>query len=86
MKYYKSKRNMGLMAVTPFRDHEGGCCSDPINQPPKSKILNASSVASGHEITTSGSEMAYGHAVDRLSEKNVKYIEDLKKILCIVKQ
>ena len=65
---------MGLMAVTPFRDHEGGCCSDPINQPPKSKILNASSV------TTSGSEIAYGHAVDRLSEKNVKYIEDLKKI------
>ena len=82
MKYYKSKRNMGLMAVTPFRDHEGGCCSDPINQqqqlplkaPPKSKILNASSV------TTSGSE------IDRLSEKNVKYIEDLKKILRIVKQ
>ena len=73
MKYYKSKRNIGLMAVTPFRDHEGGCCSDPINQPPKSKILNASSVASGHEIP-------------RLSEKNVKYIDDLKKILRIIKQ
>ena len=78
MKYYKSKRNMGRMVVvpsgpsaTPFRDHEGGC---PINQPPKSKILNASSVAPS------------GPKIARLSEKNVKYIEDLKKILGIVKQ
>ena len=62
---------MGLMAVTPFRDHEGGCCSDPINQqqqlplkaPPKSKILNASSVA------PSGPNIASGHEIDRLSEK-----------------
>ena len=81
MKYYKSKgKNMRLSIVTPFMDHDGGCCSDPICQQqlplkstPKSKISNASSVASGHEIP-------------RLSEKNVKYIEDLKKILRIIKQ
>ena len=90
MKYYKSKgRNMGLSVVvpsgppaTPFRDHVGGCCPDqifqqqlPLKQTPKSKISNASSVA------PSRSKIASDHAVDRLSEKNVKYIEDLKKFL-----
>ena len=74
MKYYKSKgRNMGLSV--------GGCCSDPIFQQqlslkstPKSKISNTSSIDGGNL------------QVLRLSEKNAKYIEELKKILGIVKQ
>ena len=89
MKYYKSKgRNMGLSVVFPSDPPAGGCCSDqifqqqlPLKQTPKSKISNASSVAPSRSKIASDHAVASSHGIDRLSEKNVKYIEDLKKFL-----
>ena len=88
MKYYNSKgRNMRLTVKFPYDSEQTkapsgqsvGCYPDPICQQQqlpliqtqKTKILNASSVPSGSV---------------KLSTKNMKYIEDLKKILDIVKQ